>query len=126
LCKDRSLLKKALDRLKAKNLDIASVVIQAVEDLPIEQWIYLRDTKYHSILIHPKGHSAFGVVGRTDRIRDIVGSSGVVMETGLVRYCGRFVCDGLISGVILLGPNYRKSYGRMYSSLKAEGHFYVK
>jgi hypothetical protein len=56
LCKDRSLLKKALDRVKAKNLDISSAVIQAVEDLQIEQWIYLRDTKYHSILIHPKGH----------------------------------------------------------------------
>ena len=126
LCKDRSLLKEALDRVKVKNLDISSAVIRAVEDLQIEQWIYLRDTKHHSIFIHPKGHSAFGVVGLTDPIRDIVGSSGVVMETGLARYCGHFVCDGLISGAILLGPNYRKSYGRTYSSLKAEGHFHVK
>ena len=125
LCKDRSLLKKGLHRVKAKDLDISSAVVQAVEDLQIEQWIYLRDTKRHSIFIHPKGHSAFGVVGLTDPIRDIVGSSGVVMETGVARYCGRFVCDGLISGAILLGPNYRKSYGRTYSSLKAGGHFHV-
>ena len=125
LRKDRSLLKNALDRMKAKNLDISSAVVQAVEDIQIERWIYLRDTKHHSIFIHPKGHSAFGVVGLTDPIRDIVGCSGVVMETGLARYCGRFVCDGLISGVILLGPNYRKSFGRTFSSLKAEGHFHV-
>jgi hypothetical protein len=124
LCKDRSLLKKGLDGVKAKDLDISSAVIQAVEDLQIEQWIYLRDTKHHSIFIHPKGHSAFGVVGLTDPIRDIVGSSGVVMETGLARYCGRFVCDGFISGAIFLGPNY-KSYGRTYSSLNASGHFHV-
>jgi hypothetical protein len=125
LRKDRSLLKKGLDRMTAKNLDISSAVIQAVEDLQIERWIYLRDTRHHSIFIHPKGHSAFGVVGLTDPIRDVVGGSGVVMETGLVRYCGRFVCDGLISGPILLGPNYRKSFGRTFSSLKAQGHFHV-
>ncbi len=125
LCQDRSLLKKGLDRVKAKDLEISPAVIQAVEDLEIEHWVYLRDTKRHSIFIHPKGHSAFGVLGLTDPIRDIVGGSGVVMETGLARYCGRFVCDGLISGTVYLGPNYRKSYGRAYSSLKAEGHFHV-
>jgi len=125
LRKDPSLLKKGLDRMKAKNLDISSAVIQAVEDIQIEQWIYLRDMKHQSIFIHPKGHSAFGVVGLTDPIRDIAGCSGVVMETGLARYCGRFVCDGLISGAIRLGPNYRKSFGRTFSSLKAEGHFHV-
>jgi hypothetical protein len=41
LREDRSLLKKGLDRMKAKNLDISSAVIQAVEDLQIERWIYL-------------------------------------------------------------------------------------
>jgi hypothetical protein len=125
LCKEQSLLKKALNRVTAKDLHIPSAVIKAVEHLQIEQWIYLRDTKRHSIFIHPKGHSAFGVVGLTDPIREVVGSSGVVMKAGLARYCGRFVCDGLISRTALLGPNYRKSYGRMYSSLKAEGHFHV-
>ncbi len=125
LCKDRSLLKKGLDRVKARAFDISPAVIQAIEDLEIEHWVYLRDTKRHSIFIHPKGRCAFGVLGLTDPIRDIVGSSGVVMETGLARYYGRFVCDGLISGAVHLGPNYRKSYGRAYSSLKAQGRFYV-
>jgi len=31
------------------------------------------------------------------QIRDIVGGVGVVMETGLVQYAGRFACDGLVS-----------------------------
>lgn len=125
LRKDRSLLKHGLDRMKARNINISSAVIQAVEGLKIERWIYLRDMKHQSIFIHPKGDSAFGVVGLTDPIRDIVGCSGVVMKTGLARYCGRFVCDGLISGPILLGPNYRKSFGRTFGSLKAQGHFHV-
>ena len=106
-------------------MEISAAVIEAIEDLQIEQWIYLRDTKHHSIFIHPEGHSAFGVLGLTDPIRAMVGTSGVVMETGLARYCGRFICDGLISGAILLGPNYRKRYARRYSSLKADGYFYV-
>ena len=54
LRKDRSLLKKGLDRVKAKNLDISSAVIQAVEDIQIERWIYLLDTKHQSIFIHPQ------------------------------------------------------------------------
>ena len=54
LRKDRSLLKKGLDRMKAKNLDISSAVIQAVEDIQIERWIYLLDTKHQSIFIHPQ------------------------------------------------------------------------
>ena len=46
LRKDPSLLKKGLDRMKAKNVDISSAVIQAIEGLQIERWIYLRDTKH--------------------------------------------------------------------------------
>ena len=45
LCKDRSLLKEALDRVKVKNLDISSAVIQAVEDLQIEQCGYTCETR---------------------------------------------------------------------------------
>jgi len=73
LRKDRSLLEKGLDRMKAKNLDISSAVIQAVEGLQIERWIYLRDMKHQSIFIHPKGHSAFGVVGLTDLFETLLG-----------------------------------------------------
>lgn len=73
LYKDRSLLKKGLNRVKAKVPDISPAVIQAVEDLEVEPWIYLRDTKRHSIFIHPKGHCAFGVLGLTEPIRDVAG-----------------------------------------------------
>ena len=125
LHRDRSLLKNALDRVKANKIEISAAVIEAVEELQTEQWIYLRDTTRYSIFIHPKGHSAFGVVGLTDPIRSIVGGFGVVVEAGLVRYCGRFVCDGLISRGLFLGPNYRKGYAQTYRSVKADGHFYI-
>jgi hypothetical protein len=125
LYQDRSLLKEALNGVNAKNFEISAAVIDAIEDLKIEQWIYLRDTTRYSIFIHPKGHSAFGVMGLTDPIRSIVGGFGIVVEAGLVYYCGQFVCDGLISRGPFLGPNYRKSYAQTYRSVKADGHFYV-
>ena len=52
---------------------------------------------------------AFAVLGLTDRLRDIVGGSGVVLETGLVCYRGRFVCDGLVYKKLWVGPNYKKT-----------------
>ena len=125
LSKDRSLLKEALARVKKKKPGISPDVIRAVEGLQIEKWIYLRDTTRYSVFIHPKERAAFGVVGLTDRIRDVVGCSGVIMETGLARYRGRFVCDGLAAGAVLLGPNYRKSFADLYRALKSEGSFHV-
>lgn len=68
---------------------------------------------------------AFAVLGLTERIRDIAGASGVALETGIVRFAGRFVCDGLISQIVHLGPNYRKTYSRVYSVAKAKGRFHV-
>jgi len=65
-------------------------------------------------------------VGLTDRLRDIVGGSGVVVESGLVRYRGRFVCDGLVKRSLWLGPNYKKSFNAAFAEWKAEGRFYVK
>ena len=49
----------------------------------MENWVFLRDTKVHSLFVHPSEHRAYGVLGLNDRIRDIVG--GVVIETGLVQ-----------------------------------------
>jgi hypothetical protein len=66
------------------------------------------------------------VLGLTDRLRDIVGGSGIVLETGLVRYRGCFVCDGLVYKKLWLGPNYKKSFNAAFSEMKAEGRFYVK
>jgi len=58
-------------------------------------------------------------------VRDLAGASGVAIETGLVRYAGRFVCDGLISRLVHLGPSFRNSCSRVYSAAKAAGQFHV-
>ena len=122
LMKEPTLLREAAARLA----DVDSEVVEAVESLEVRNWVYLRDTKLHSIFLDQSTDRAFAVVGLTERIRDILGGAGVYLETGLVQYRGRFVCDGLVGQPVWLGPNYKKSFNERYRELKAAGRFYVK
>lgn len=101
-------------------------VFQAVQGLDFQEWIYLRDTKTNSILMDTTNRRAFGVVGLTDRLRDALRGAGLMIETAIVPYRGRFVCDGLFMKSLYLDPNYRKSFNATFTEWKAEGRFYVK
>ncbi len=95
LSSDPSLIEQALAALKSKSVAVDPEVVGSLRSLEVENWVFLRDTKVHSLFVHPSEHRAYAVLGLNDRIRDIVGGVGVVIETGLVQYAGRFVCDGL-------------------------------
>jgi len=120
------LLQETQARLSAKSDAIDPEVFQAVQGLAVKTWVYLRDTKIHSIFLDSTDRRAFGVIGLTDRLRDVLGGAGIMVETGLVRYRGRFVCDGLIIQSAWLGPNYRKSFNEAFAEWKAAGRFFVK
>lgn len=122
---DRALLEKAVIKLKSLAKTIAPEVLHAIRTLEVKKWIYLKDTKTYSVFIDPTGNVAYAVLGLTDRIRDLVGVSGVMLETGIVKYCGRFVCDGIVQGPVLLGPNYRKDFNAALKSIKLKGQFYA-
>jgi hypothetical protein len=126
LSNDPSLIEQALDALKSKSVAIDPEVVRALKSLEVENWVFLRDTKVHSLFVHPSEHRAYGVLGLNDRIRDVVGDGGVVMETGLVQYAGRFVCDGLVSRILWLGKNYRNNFNRTYQAIRSEGQFYSR
>jgi hypothetical protein len=120
-----ALLDDAVAQLNARSEQVDERVIGAVRTLRVTDWVFLRDTKTYSIFVHPSEETAFGVLGLTEPVRDLAGASGVAIETGLVRYAGRFVCDGLISRIVHLGPSFRNSYSRVYSAAKAAGQFHV-
>jgi hypothetical protein len=124
LMKEPALLLDAKAQLATRFAEVDFEVVAAVESLEVGRWVYLRDSKLHSIFIDQAGGRAVGVVGLTDRLRTLLGGSGVYLETGVVRYCGRFVCDGLIGSVVWLGSNYRKSFNERYRELKSAGRFY--
>lgn len=116
LMKEPTLLEEVKTKLAARFDDVDSEVVEAVESLEVRQWVYLRDTKLHSIFIDQSTDRAFGVVGLTERLRDVLGGSGVYLETGLVRYRGHFVCDGVMRQTVWLGPNYKKSFNERSST----------
>lgn len=126
LARKPALLRKSIARLEARNVRLDRDVVMALEGLEVRQWVYLRDTTRHSIMIDSTADRAFGVLGLTQGIRDITGGTGLYIEAGVVRYRGRYVCDGIISQVVWLGPGYRRSWNETFKGLKASGQFYVK
>lgn len=126
LTKEPVLLDEACRRLSARSENVDEDVVRAVRTLCVTDWVFLRDTSAYSIFVHPSEPAAFGVLGLTEPIREIAGDSSVAIETGIVQFAGRFVCDGLITRIVHLGPNYRKSYSHVYRKAKADGHFLVR
>jgi hypothetical protein len=126
LASDPSLIEQALAALRSKSVAVDPEVVESLRSLKVENWVFLRDTKVRSLFVHPSEHRAYGVFGLNDRIRDIVGGVGVVIETGLVQYGGRFVCDGLVSRILWLGKNYRNSFNRAFQAIRSEGRFYSR
>jgi hypothetical protein len=123
---DPSLIEPALASLAARNEEVSPDVVAAVRTLEVKQWVFLKDTRAYSVFVDPSGQAAYAVLGLTDRIRDITGGSGAVVETGIVRYLGHFVCDGIISRTIWLGRNYKADFNDTFVKLRAQGQFHVK
>lgn len=98
-------------------------ILAAIGTLKVESWVFLRDTRSYSVFIQADGSCAYGVLGLTDRIRDIVGGSGVYFETGIVEVGRRYICDGLIAGMVMLGKGYKQSYTEILAGLRQQGKF---
>jgi hypothetical protein len=122
---DRSLLDKALAALAKRSIHIAPDMVEALRSLDVKNWVFLKDTRSHSVFVDPSGHAAYGVLGLTDRIRDIVGGSGAVIETGLARYRGHYVCDGIVTGIVWLGRSYRREFNAVLAELRARCAFHT-
>jgi len=122
---DPQRLEAALAKFVQRGKPLETEIAEAVRNMRLKKWIFLRDTKCHSLFLDPNGDAAYGVLGLTQRIRDVVGGSGAMLETAVVPYRGHFVCDGVVSEVLWLGPNYRKDFAAQFARLKKNGAFQV-
>jgi hypothetical protein len=123
LAVDPSAIDVALAKLDDEGIQVEPRVEQAIRTLRFGEWIYLRDTRYYSVFLDSESDSALAVVGLTDRLRDLFGTSGVYVETGVVEYAGHYVCDGLFRSLAYLGPNYRQSFNESYEAMREAGRF---
>ena len=124
LVSDGSLLDHALSRIRARGEQVEDTVAAAARSLQVRSWVYLRDTRRYSIFMEPAGMVAYGAVGITDPIKELLGGAGVLVETGLLLYDGRIVCDGLIAPLAWIGPSYKRSFNEALSHIRSAGHFY--
>lgn len=120
---DRASLDDALGRLEARSVLVAPDVESAIRSLEVKRWFYLKDTATYSVFVDPSADIAYAVLGLTQRIRDLIGGSGAIVEIGLVQYRGHYVCDGLVSNVVWLGRNYRKHLTLTLAEIRARGAF---
>ncbi|MGH8134245.1 MAG: hypothetical protein ACRETG_04985 [Steroidobacteraceae bacterium] len=123
---DPALFCRALAEARKVSPGPGDPVLEAIATLRVENWIYLKDTRSYAVFMDSSGEFAFAVRGLTERVRDVIGTTGVLLETGIVRYCGQYVCDGLVSGVVHLGRNYLHNFLNTYARLRTEGRFEVE
>ena len=125
LSREAELLDEAVAALeRRKGLFVDKDVVSAIRTLEVGKWIYLRDLRHHTILLHPDGFIARGVVGLTQPLRNLTGGPGFLFEAGIMAIPGHFICDGLLGEVIALGPGYHADYDHVYKELKAIGCFH--
>jgi hypothetical protein len=120
---NRALFEEYMKTLKSESDIIDHRMMSAIKDIEVSKWIYLRDTRSYSVFIKADGSYGYGVLGLTDRIRDITGGTGLLIETGVVKLGNNFVCDGLVSNFLHLGKNYRQSFNDIYKELRKIGKF---
>ncbi|PHV10964.1 hypothetical protein [Chitinimonas sp. BJB300] len=116
--------RSTLARYRAAHPEADSEMLDAIAELRLGRWVYLKDTRTYSVLVAEDGSAAYGVLGLTDRLRTVAqGATGSVLRAGLVSLQGRWVCDGLLEGMVWLGPNLRRELNQTYQNLRDEGRF---
>lgn len=124
LARSRYLAQPALlDAYRVDNPDADGEILDAIAKLRVERWVYLKDTRSYSVWLDQKGQAGYGVLGLTERLRTIVGGSGVAIVGGLLPLQGRWVTDSLIEELVVLCPNYRRDFTATYQDLRTRGGF---
>lgn len=115
---------ETLSAYRAQHPDADGEMLRAIEGLQLQQWVYLKDTSSHSVWLDEACEQAYGVLGLTQAVRDLMpGGSGVVVRAGLMSLGGRWVTDGLFDNAVWLGPGYRRDFTASYQRLRQAGRF---
>jgi hypothetical protein len=125
LMSDVSSLDDAVSRIHDQGQHVDETVIAAATSLQVQSWVYLRDTRRYSIFMEQAGILAYGVIGITNPIKELLGGSGALVETGLLIFDGHIVCDGLISPLAWIGPSYKRSFNEALANIRSAGNFYT-
>ena len=97
---------------------------EALRRLSLRRWVYLRDTAHYSVFLELGTKHAYAVVGLTQRLRDLFGCTGILVETAILPLDDHYVCDGLFATPVILGRNMLSDFRDLFSDIKDAGNFH--
>ncbi len=121
-----ALFETALACLAVEGSPVEPSVAAAIRSLKFARWLYLRQGKRYAVFLDGAAKNAYAVHALTTPLDELLGEPPFFIETGVVAFGGRFVCDGLISSHTALGPGYRAQFGATYSALRKSGKFHTQ
>ncbi len=119
-----ALLDQAASALAATGDAVKPELLQALRSMQFARWVYLRSTTRYAIFLDLPTENAYAVVGLTETIEDLLGGPGVVLDTAILPLAGRYICDGIVQGPILLGPGYRRDFNAALARVRKAGRFH--
>lgn len=118
------LLDQAVAHGRKQGFSLDSQALEALGQMRLDRWIYLKDLKSGSILLDHQGQEAYSVVGLTQPLAQITGQTGWVLNTALCPFKGKIICDGIMAPIAQLGPSLKRDYHQHYLKLKAHGRLH--
>ncbi len=118
------LLDQAVAHGRKQGFSLDSQALDALGQMRLDRWIYLKDLKSGSILLDHQGQEAYSVVGLTQPLAQITGQTGWVLNTALCPFKGKIICDGIMAPIAQLGPSFKRDYHQLYLKLKAHGRLH--
>ncbi len=115
---DTSIIDEFIDEakgLKDQHLKILSNIKQGI----IDNFIYVKTLKKHSIFLSDSIRQFYCVLGITDSIDDLAPGKFSLIKTAIFNFENVIICDGLFSHQnVSLGPNLKKEINYQYALAK--------
>lgn len=120
------LMQQALQNLEQQGEPLAPAVLQAVQSMRVDRWVYLRDTADYSVVLEsrPGYHGGYAVRCLTTPLHELLDGQACVMDCGLMLYHGQVVCDGLVRVQAWLAANPRRALTETWRGLRRVGKFW--
>jgi hypothetical protein len=120
------LFEAALSDLAASGAPVEPAVVSAIRSLQVGLWLYVRQGKTYAVFLDKEAQNAYAVRALTTPLNDLLDQPPFALETGIFRFEGYFVCDGLALNPVPLGPGYRSQLNAAYSALREAGKFHAR
>jgi hypothetical protein len=109
-----------------ENIELDVVSLDAIRRLRLQNWMYLRDTRGGSIFLDNEAPVSFQVLGLTEPLPKVIGSSRRLIKTAIAPMGNVFFADGLMTTVLHIGPNMRGDLNERNERTVQRGAYYKR